>query len=357
MKYKYVHLFFLFLFAPVISFLLTFLEENPFKSIKAEQAILPLDEIETQLNQSTDEIYKTSEIAIQTNLELDQIKEKVQKQREELQNQKEILDTLVVNSQQQIKKSDQVLEQILSNLLGEPIGIHEGKNSTVKVYSLVEAGYRGYMAKVRPKNSNALKMVLANDKVVSRGEITSAAAKRTGAILAVNAGGFWRTGDGNIAPLGITVVDGKIKTFYDEPTLSFVGFNKEGQLTGGKIRTKEELDKLNVLQGASFVPTLLQDGKKTAIPSKWKNTKEPRTIVGNFSNGELLFIVIDGRRKGWSSGVTLEEVQDKLLSFKIKDAFNLDGGGSSAFYYNGKLLNRPSDGRERPVTSNIVILP
>jgi exopolysaccharide biosynthesis protein len=67
--------------------------------------------------------------------------------------------------------------------------------------------------------------------------------------------------------------------------------------------------------------------------------------------------VIDGRRQGWSVGVTLEEAQDKLLEFKVRDAYNLDGGGSSTFYYDGKVLNRPSDGRERVVTTNIVVLP
>jgi len=71
----------------------------------------------------------------------------------------------------------------------------------------------------------------------------------------------------------------------------------------------------------------------------------------------LLLIVIDGRQKGYSNGVTLEEAQKKLQEFHVVDAFNLDGGGSSAFYYNGKLLNKPSGGSERRVVSNLVILP
>ncbi|WP_102346469.1 phosphodiester glycosidase family protein [Bacillus sp. Marseille-P3661] len=354
---KYVQLFLVMLIAPVLGFFLVFYIDNPFTKIQADSMVLPLHVTNNELYNSNNEIAEINQLTTDINKELTQIIEKMNQEKEELQNQKEMLDSLVLSSKQQITKSDQVLEQILSNLLGEPIGIHKGSNSTVKVYSLNEAGYRGYMAKVRPHTSNALKMVLAHDKVVSRGEITSAAAKRKGAILAVNAGGFWKTGDGQMAPLGITVVDGKIETFYDHPTLSFVGFNKQGHLTGGKISSQAELKQLNALQGASFVPTLLEDGKKTNIPSDWKNTRHPRTIVGNFSNGELLFIVIDGRREGWSKGVTLEEIQDKLLSFKIKDAFNLDGGGSSAFYFNGKLLNRPSDGRERPVTSNLVVLP
>jgi exopolysaccharide biosynthesis protein len=56
-------------------------------------------------------------------------------------------------------------------------------------------------------------------------------------------------------------------------------------------------------------------------------------------------------------GVTLEEAQSKLQEFNVRDAYNLDGGGSSTFYYDGKILNRPSDGRERRVTTNIVIIP
>ena len=68
-------------------------------------------------------------------------------------------------------------------------------------------------------------------------------------------------------------------------------------------------------------------------------------------------IVIDGRQNDWSIGVTLETLQDKLLELGVKEAYNLDGGGSSAMYYNGKILNQPSDGKERPVVNNIVIMP
>jgi exopolysaccharide biosynthesis protein len=222
---------------------------------------------------------------------------------------------------------------------------------------LQESGYRGYMAKVKLHDPSALKLVLANDQVKSRGETTSEAAKRTGAVLAINAGGFMRVGGGLIAPVGITVVDGEILTFSDDEKLSFVGFNKQGRLVGSTITSREQLEEMDVLHGASFLPTLLRDGKKQPIPKDWANRREPRTLIGHFSNGDLLFIVIDGRRKNWSSGVTLEEAQDKLLEFNVTDAYNLDGGGSSTFYYDGKVLNKPSDGSERRVTTNFVVLP
>jgi hypothetical protein len=264
---------------------------------------------------------------------------------------------LVETSAQQKTASADMLEYLLANMLGDPIGQTFGKNAVIKVYSLEEAGYRGYMAKVRLHNTGALRMVLAGDRVGSSGETTSAAAKRTGAILAVNAGGFFAH-EGGLLPIGITVIDGEVLTFstYDKD-LSFVGFNRNGQLVGGRIDTEEQLVALDVLHGASFLPTLLKGGKKQPIPAAWANTRHPRTLIGHFKNDDLLFIVIDGRREGWSMGVTLEEAQSKLLEFNVRDAYNLDGGGSSAFYYDGKVLNRPSDGKERRVTTNIVVFP
>jgi len=355
----FINLFFLFLIAPLLGISLAFFGKQPAEYFvdKSTALAVPSTDLTNQLDLFNQELEDTHTSATTTGAEIKRIAQAANQEYLEYQEQKNSIEKLTDTSKNQADKSDVVLEQVLSSLLGDPISVHKGKNSNIKVYTLNEAGYRGYMAKVHVNNSKALKLVLADDSVMSNGEKTSEAAKRTDAILAVNAGGYWKTKDGQLAPLGITVVDGEIKTFYYNPKLSFVGFNTSGHLVGGKYSTEEEIKDNKILQGSSFVPTLLEDGKKVEIPSDWANQRHPRTIVGNFSNGELLFIVIDGRREGWSKGVTLEEVQDKLLSFKVKDAFNLDGGGSSTFYYDGKILNKPSDGRERPVTSNIVILP
>ncbi|MBO8162924.1 MAG: phosphodiester glycosidase family protein [Brevibacillus sp.] len=351
-----VQLFLAFLLAPVVGFYLAFSLTNPVHSLEESPLQLQLDKTRAQIADVGEALDETRDAARETAAVIEELHEAAEMEKEYYETRQKKIDQLVAASQSQVKMSEDVLDQILSSMLGDPIGQTFGKNATVKVYSLTEAGYRGYMAKVRLHNPNALKVVLANDKTVSDGETTSHAARRKGAILAVNAGGFYKI-DGKLAVLGTTVVDGQIVTFSTNTNLSFVGFNKNGRLVGGKVTSREQLEKMDVLQGASFLPTLLQDGRRMPIPKEWANQRQPRTMIGHFSNGDLLFIVIDGRRKGWSNGVTLEEAQSKLLEFKVRDAYNLDGGGSSAFYYNGKILNRPSDGRERPVTSNIVILP
>ncbi|WP_407653401.1 phosphodiester glycosidase family protein [Brevibacillus ruminantium] len=352
-----IHRFFAFLLAPAIGFLLAFSQANPVDKLPYQGLTLAAEESHNHVAALAEQLQETKTQLRNTEILLEDIRDQATKEKEEYEKQNQSIHNLLEDSKSQTKKSADVLDTLLSNMLGNPIGQTFGKNATIKVYSLEEAGYRGYMAKVRLNNPNALRMVLAHDQVKSRGETTSQAAKRKGAVLAINAGGFMKDSQGNLVPIGTTVVDGKVQTFSTNTDLSFVGFNKNGRLVGGKINSQEEITQKGILQGASFLPTLLQNGKRMPIPKAWANARQPRTLIGHFDNGDLLLIVIDGRRKGWSNGVTLEEAQRKLQEFHVVDAYNLDGGGSSAFYYNGKLLNRPSDGRERVVSSNLIILP
>lgn len=352
-----LHLFFLMLAAPAVGFWIALQSYDAELRLANEQMLVSTAEAEEQLLQLNHKIGETYPALDSISQSLIRIHEAVEAEKAGYEETGALISGLIASSSEHISQTEDILGEILSNKLGEPIGQTFGERSTVKVYSLQEAGYRGYMAKIKLHDPSALKMVLAHDKVKSRGETTSQAAKRTGAVLAINAGGFMSTGDGLIAPLGITVVDGEIRTYSDNENLRFVGFNKDGRLVGGNIDSREQLEEMDVLQGASFLPTLLENGEKVKIPRDWANKREPRTLIGHFSNGDLLFIVIDGRRKDWSNGVTLEEAQDKLLEFNVTDAYNLDGGGSSTFYYDGKVRNKPSSGSERRVTTNLVILP
>jgi hypothetical protein len=55
--------------------------------------------------------------------------------------------------------------------------------------------------------------------------------------------------------------------------------------------------------------------------------------------------------------MTLRELADLMASLGARDAVNLDGGGSSEMFLNGLVANRPSDGRERFISSALVVLP
>ena len=64
---------------------------------------------------------------------------------------------------------------------------------------------------------------------------------------------------------------------------------------------------------------------------------------------------VDGRQSD-SRGVNLDELAQIMKSIGAVEALNLDGGGSSSIFANGKLLNKPVGGTEqREVMSAIAI--
>jgi exopolysaccharide biosynthesis protein len=99
-------------------------------------------------------------------------------------------------------------------------------------------------------------------------------------------------------------------------------------------------------------PTLVRDGK--ALPSK-DAVRNPRTAVG-FNKDYIFFVVVDGRRKGISDGMTFEELGKEMVWWGCEQAMNLDGGGSATIWVNGQIMNQPSDNKERAVANDLVVV-
>ncbi|KAF1085242.1 hypothetical protein SPSYN_01378 [Sporotomaculum syntrophicum] len=283
-----------------------------------------------------------------------------EQQRQHLENER-ILEELAHKTGTQKKLSDAIYEQRILKRLGPPIDEYKSEQVEIQVFQLNGLGYRGYIAKIKLYDPGVFNVVLGKDKL-GVSETTSAAVKRTGAVLGINGGGFFhmmQDGRQYTLPIGNTMIDGKFidgfRPSYDD--LFFAGINSDGELLGGVFFEKDKLMQLEPLSGVSFVPVLIKNRQPLPIPPKWQNQKQPRTIIGEYGNDDLIMIVVDGRQSDWSSGVTLEQLQIKLLELGVIEAYNLDGGGSSAFVFKDQVLNRPSDGKERPVATNIVIMP
>ncbi len=91
------------------------------------------------------------------------------------------------------------------------------------------------------------------------------------------------------------------------------------------------------------------------VPDRADRALHPRTALGYDESGAwLLLVVVDGRQRGFSEGVTLYELAQILRSHGCSQSINLDGGGSSIMLIEepGKemrTLNSPSDKAHRPV--------
>ena len=108
-------------------------------------------------------------------------------------------------------------------------------------------------------------------------------------------------------------------------------------------------------------PRLLTNGQVTVtvaeeqFPSDIRYGRAPRSAVGVADDGSFVLAVVDGRQ-AISRGCTLTEWAQLLKDFGVRDAINLDGGGSSELIADWKIINSPSDGDERPIGSAIVVV-
>lgn len=68
--------------------------------------------------------------------------------------------------------------------------------------------------------------------------------------------------------------------------------------------------------------------------------RNPRTAVGYTADNNLIIVTVDGREKS-SIGITLTELANFMKSIGCYNAMNLDGGGSTVLYIDGKVVNRP----------------
>ena len=81
----------------------------------------------------------------------------------------------------------------------------------------------------------------------------------------------------------------------------------------------------------------------------------PRSAVVIKDESTLVFIVVDGRQPGYSTGVTGKQLADILISAGVTEAALLDGGASSEMIVNGEIVNKPSAGKERLIAAAFVI--
>ncbi len=111
------------------------------------------------------------------------------------------------------------------------------------------------------------------------------------------------------------------------------------------------------------VPQLIKNSK---IDITWQEekssksfveTRHPRTAVAKLKDGKFLMITVDGRTES-SGGIGLQDLAEYLLSLGATDAMNLDGGGSTTMFVDGKVVNHPSDKEgERKVSDAILVTP
>ena len=186
---------------------------------------------------------------------------------------------------------------------------------------------------------------------------TSDIAEQNGAIFAINGDyyGFRET--------GIVIRNGV--AYRDEGAREGLAFYRDGrvELYDETATDADTLVADGVWNTLSFGPALVADATvldgidEVEVDTNFGNHSiqgdQPRTAVGVVDDNHLLLVVVDGRSSGYSAGASMTELATLMKGLGAVTAYNIDGGGSSTMFFDGEVVNRPSNGGERG-TSDIL---
>ncbi|GED08513.1 phosphodiester glycosidase family protein [Cellulosimicrobium cellulans] len=209
-----------------------------------------------------------------------------------------------------------------------------------------------YVADVVLSDMTDLRSAFAQDAFGTNiTETTSDIAADHDAVLAIN-GDYYGFRD-----TGIVIRNGVV--YRDEGAREGLALYRDGhvEVYDETATDAQSLVDAGVWNTLSFGPALVEDGEvvsgvddvevDTNVGNHSIQGEQPRTAVGVVDENHLVLVVVDGRQEGYSRGVTMTELAGIVQDLGATTAYNIDGGGSSTLYFDGEVVNSPSQGRER----------
>lgn len=166
----------------------------------------------------------------------------------------------------------------------------------------------------------------------------------------INGGEYYSEGNWGGIPKGLVVCDGVIQ--YNAPQAGdvMVGFTQNDILMIADIgnMSAEQAEQFvadnQIRDAVSFkdiddgdnnhFTKLIINGTSREISGSGSGAN-PRTVIGQRADGAVLMLVTDGRGAAGHLGATAQDLISIMQEYGAVNAANLDGGSSSAMYYNG----------------------
>ena len=215
-----------------------------------------------------------------------------------------------------------------------------------------------YVADVQIADISLLKTALAgNTYARNLTETTSVQAANAGAILAIN-GDYYGAQE-----RGYVLRNGMLYRASSQSGTDALVIGADGnfRIINESETSADTLVREGAWQVLTFGPALIKDGQVTVSSSDEVGramTSNPRTAIGQISEGHYLLVVSDGRTEE-SAGLSLRQLAELMQSLGAQIAYNLDGGGSSTIVFQGRVVNNPTTNgrsiRERSVSDIVYI--
>jgi exopolysaccharide biosynthesis protein len=243
-----------------------------------------------------------------------------------------------------------------TNVIASTDTYYQDDNITIKLTTERVDNTSVYIADVVINNIAYLKTAFASNTYGRNiTATTSTIASSNNALLAIN-GDYY-----GFRTAGFVLRNGTIyrSSSYGNEDLVI---NSDGSFTIVQENSSDLGALLNngALQVFSFGPALVENSSLSVTTSSevaQSMTSNPRTAIGIIDNLHYVFVVSDGRTNA-STGLTLYELAEVMQNLGCTTAYNLDGGGSSTMYFNGQVVNNPTDGHtsgERKVSDIIYV--
>lgn len=255
------------------------------------------------------------------------------------------------------ENTDTTVETATSIEGGTVIGQYSDSKTSITLKQYREYDSNIYVADVTVSDASDLKTALANNTYGRNiTDTTSDMAANNNAVLAIN-GDYY-----GARQSGYVIRNGKLyrDTSGNRDAL-VIQKNGEFKFVSESETSASELLQDGALQVFSFGPVLLNNGEISVGENDevgMAMASNPRTAIGYLGNNHYVFVVSDGRTSE-SAGLSLYELASFMKELGVKDAYNLDGGGSSTMVFKGEIINNPTtsgrSGEERAVSDIVYI--
>lgn len=221
----------------------------------------------------------------------------------------------------------------------------------VKVFALVMENGAGKLKLGTPNGEKEISGALAT----TTAEVKTFIDAGEHAVAGLN-GDFFDLGASNY-PLGLCVKDGVVMQ-NNKTRPWFAVMNDGSYMMGTGSQSQQYVGQMSEAIGGSHL--VLKNGYLSDLgqDSDFGGIRHPRSAIGYTGEGDIVMLVVDGRRVNYSNGASLTDLALILRDFGVTNAMNLDGGGSSTLALvddaDVVIKNAPSDLSERAVYNSLV---
>lgn len=230
--------------------------------------------------------------------------------------------------------------------------VENEETPNIEIVEVAGATYTGTMMIVKDPSRISLATIYPWRE---QGVTLDSLVKSNDAIAGINGGLYDSTDNTGGKPYGVIVSGGEIQHNKPQeyPGLVLIGFTEEHILQIIDISDMTATDVENLVNDMKIRDAVTFQEEASDVNNHFvqliinNEAREvngmgsglnPRTAIGQRSDGAVLMFVTDGRGKSGHLGASSADLIEVMQEFEAVNAANLDGGSSSCMYYDGEYL-------------------